>query len=98
MRAGTLASLEPLVLSGALTSEQAWLLDEGYRFLRGIESALRLMNTVARHDFPTDPSELSLLEFLLGVHDSVPIAERCQSIRLRNRLLLEDIFKQLQST
>lgn len=98
MRAGTLASLEPLVLSGALTSEQAWLLDEGYRFLRGIESALRLMNTVARHDFPTDPSELSLLEFLLGVHDSVPIAERCQSIRLRNRLLLDDIFKQLQST
>jgi glutamate-ammonia-ligase adenylyltransferase len=97
IRSGTLASLEPLVAAGALATEQAWLLDEGYRFLRGIESALRLMNTVARHDFPTDPNELRSLEFLLGVHDSVPIAERCQSIRQRNRLLLNEIFAQLRT-
>lgn len=97
VRSGTLASLEPLVAAGALEAEQAWLLDEGYRFLRGIESALRLMNTVARHDFPTDPHELRSLEFLLGVHDSVPIAERCQTIRQRNRLILNDIFAQLRT-
>lgn len=97
IRSGTLASLEPLVAAGALDSEQAWLLDEGYRFLRGIESALRLMNTVARHDFPTDTDELRLLEFLLGVHDSVPIAERCQAIRQRNRMLLTEVFDQLRA-
>lgn len=95
IRAGTLASLEPLVAAGALSQEQSWLLDEGYRFLRGIESALRLMNTVARHDFPTDRNELRSLEFLLGVHDSVPISERCHKIRQRNRLLLNEIFAQL---
>jgi [glutamine synthetase] adenylyltransferase / [glutamine synthetase]-adenylyl-L-tyrosine phosphorylase len=97
VRAGTLAALEPLVKAGAIQVEQAWIMDEGYRFLRGIESALRLMNTVARHDFPTDTAELRSLEFLLGVHDSVPIAERCHSIRRRNRLLFNEIFKGLQA-
>ena len=97
VRGGTLASLEPLVRAGAIQAEQAWIMDEGYRFLRGIESALRLMNTVARHDFPTDAAELRSLEFLLGVNDSVPIAERCQTIRRRNRLLFNEIFQSLQA-
>jgi glutamate-ammonia-ligase adenylyltransferase len=94
---GTLAALNPLVEIGALTPEQSWRMDEGYRFLRGIESGLRLMNTVARHDFPTEGEELRTLEFLLGVHDSVPIAERCHQIRRQNRSMITELFELLQS-
>ncbi|MEY4566242.1 MAG: Glutamate-ammonia-ligase adenylyltransferase [Planctomycetota bacterium] len=90
---GTLAALKPLVEIGALTPEHAWLMDEGYRFLRGIESGLRLMNTVARHDFPSEGEELRTLEFLLGIHDNVPIAERCNQIRRQNRLLITELFE-----
>ncbi|MCA9217110.1 MAG: hypothetical protein KDB27_28775, partial [Planctomycetales bacterium] len=50
---GTLDGLERLAGAGYLTSEEAsWLMD-AYRFLRGVEARLRLMNTRARHDLPS---------------------------------------------
>ena len=47
---GTLDAIAALRRAGLLAAEDARHLDRSYRFLRSIESGLRLMNTAARHD------------------------------------------------
>ncbi len=55
-----------LARAGLLGDDDARHLDRSYRFLRSIESGLRLMNTAARHDLPDDELELEKLAFLIG--------------------------------
>ena len=49
---GTLDAIAALRQAGLLADDDARHLDRSYRFLRSIESGLRLMNTAARHDLP----------------------------------------------
>ncbi len=66
---GTLAALVALREQGLLSSEDASFLIESYRFQRTLEARIRLMDASGRHEFPTDPLELTKLAFLLGHPD-----------------------------
>lgn len=91
----TLDALEQLQKAGQLDGQTATQLADNYRFLRSIESGLRLMNTSARHDLPTDENELHRLAFLIDYRGNVPIEERCQHVRTSNRELFESVFQRL---
>lgn len=60
----TLDAITALSTIGALSGNDACFLTESYRFLRSLESRLRLMNTTARHDLPSDPLEQRKLAYL----------------------------------
>lgn len=88
----TLEAIEQLVSLGKLRKKQGARLSENYRFLRSIESGLRLMNLTARHDLPEAPEQLKQLAFLLGYKADEPIDTRCQQVRVEIREMFESIF------
>jgi glutamate-ammonia-ligase adenylyltransferase len=63
---GTLKAIERLVELKLLSEPHGKVLSEGYQLLRSVEARLRLMNTTARHDLPTDSQQLSKLAYLLN--------------------------------
>ena len=81
----TLRALPILREAGLISSDDATTLSEGYRFLRTVESRLRLLNTVKRHDLPEDPLELSKLAYLLMMPDAFALEAACdeQTSRIR---------------
>ncbi|HEV7281601.1 MAG TPA: hypothetical protein VGN57_15475 [Pirellulaceae bacterium] len=89
---GTLEAIEALKSAGSLADDLARTLAENYRFLRTVESCLRLMNASARHDLPQDEGELKRLAYLLREPDEAALAERCARVRAQNRELFEAIF------
>ena len=60
-----------------MASEDAEYLAESYRFLRGVEARLRLMNTGARHDLPTDDDQLKRLALLLSMDSGDSLRGEC---------------------
>ncbi len=76
---GTLAALDRLAAERLLTPEEADTLSERYRFLRAVESRLRLMNTQARHDLPENEAELRSLAMFLGVDSAERLREQCEA-------------------
>lgn len=93
---GTLDAIEQLRKLTKLSDKQAALLDESYRFLRSVESRLRLMNTAARHDLPSDEMELRKLAFLLKYQDVDSLIADCQRFRDQNRQMFQSIFDQVR--
>lgn len=89
---GTLDAIERLRQAEQLNAEIAQQLSDNYQFLRSVESGLRLMNTSARHDLPTDKVELDRLAFLIAYRESTPLGQRCRTIRQHNRKLFHEIF------
>ena len=87
--AGTLEAIERLRFAGLLDSVDADALKEGYNFLRGLESGLRLMNTQARHDLPTSNNELSRLAYVLNLSSSQDLVRQCEQYRISHRNLFE---------
>jgi [glutamine synthetase] adenylyltransferase / [glutamine synthetase]-adenylyl-L-tyrosine phosphorylase len=87
--AGTLEAIERLRSAGLLESTDADALREGYNFLRGVESGLRLMNTQARHDLPTSNTELSRLAYVLNLKDGRDLVRQCEQFRISHRSLFE---------
>ncbi len=88
----TIEALQKLCEHGLISTEDANTLRENYRFLRSIESGLRLMDLAARHDLPTDRDQLRQLAFLLGYHEDESIDERCRRVRVENRQLFDIYF------
>ncbi len=88
----TLEAIQQLEAEKQLNAETAHTLRENYRFLRSIESGLRLMNTSARHDLPSDKNELRSLAFLIDYRGGVPIEVRCRQVRNENRQIFDLIF------
>ena len=86
----TLDALAALQRQQLLTSEDADALADGYRFLRSVESRLRLMNTSARHDLPQEPRLQSQLAYLMQMSVD-QLAERCVDCQRRNRRLFDKI-------
>ena len=74
---GTVDGLERLEEHGLMASEDAEYLAESYRFLRGVEARLRLMNTGARHDLPTDDDQLKRLALLLSMDSGDSLRGEC---------------------
>jgi glutamate-ammonia-ligase adenylyltransferase len=66
----TQEALAALTAAGCLPRADAQALAESYRFLRQVESGLRLLSTSARHDLPGDPLDLQKLALLLGTFDA----------------------------
>jgi [glutamine synthetase] adenylyltransferase / [glutamine synthetase]-adenylyl-L-tyrosine phosphorylase len=89
---GTLDAIAALRRAGLLADEDAERLDRSYRFLRSIESGLRLMNTAARHDLPTDDLELNKLAFLIGGKNAQQLVDDCRQHRQSNRECFHRLF------
>jgi len=62
----TQSAIVALAEAGVLEKATADMLGNAYRFLRRVESGLRLLDTSARHDLPTDPTQMRQLALLLG--------------------------------
>lgn len=86
---GTLEAIVQMEKCAVLPRDNARTLYDGYYFLREVESALRLMNTSARHDFPTEPQEMDKLAFLLGWNSGKELQDRVAEVRTNNRKMLE---------
>ena len=89
---GTLDAIAALHSAGHLRDEDAAFFSRSYRFLRSVESGLRLMNTTARHDLPADETELKKLAFLLGYHSEITLLDNCQEYTRENRERFNRLF------
>ena len=89
---GTLDAISNLVAGGFLDLQRGDQLTDCYRQLRRVEAQLRLMNTTARHDLPTDPGQLAKLAKLLNYVDSNEMLKSIETCRQKVRRLFDDIF------
>ncbi|MCI0358514.1 MAG: hypothetical protein L0211_08530, partial [Planctomycetaceae bacterium] len=89
---GTQAALAALADAGRLTRDDAQYFAESYRFLRRIESGLRLLNTSARHNLPDDSLELDKLALLLGQPNGATVRDRAIITLAENRRRFERIM------
>ncbi len=87
--AGTLEAIERLRVAGLIAAEDADAMKDGYNFLRGVESGLRLMNTQARHDLPGSESELSRLAYVLNLENGQELVRQCEQVRQMHRELFQ---------
>ncbi len=102
---GTLQALASLHKHGVIDHEYHQILAINYRWLRRVESGLRLMNLAARHELPQSQEDLDQLQFLLQhsnqddwprdsveSHSHHPIVELCAAVRERNRQIFNAVF------
>ena len=92
--AGTLEAIERLRVVSLVEPKDADALKDGYNFLRGVESGLRLMNTQARHDLPTSESELSRLAYVLNLKSGEELVRQCELFRHSHRRLFQKYLRQ----
>ena len=88
---GTQKGLASLAANGLLARDDAEYFADSYRFLRRIESGLRLLNRAARHDMPEGALELNKLALLLGQPNGDTIRDRAIMILAENRRRCERI-------
>ncbi len=89
---GTLHAIDTLLDARVLETSDAEYLAESYRFLRSVEARLRLMDTTARHDLPTENTELTKLAYLLNESSARKVVEQCQVYTSENRRHFERLF------
>ena len=89
---GTLDALEKLREANLLDAQDASYFDESYRFLRRVESGLRLMDASARHDLPKKQFDLYCLADLLGVDSPVELKQQFDFYTHENRLRFNRLF------
>jgi len=89
---GTLEAIRALREAGHLHEDDAHFLSDGYRFLRSVEARLRLMNTTARHDLPTDEHELARLAYLLDYSTPQQLLADCRRYTTEIRRLFNRLF------
>lgn len=83
----TLAALAAAASAGLIEQQDAEALAADYRFLRRLEARLRLMNSTARTELPTDEVERNKLAMLLGFSSADAFEEKCRetTTEIRNR-------------
>jgi glutamate-ammonia-ligase adenylyltransferase len=89
---GTIEAISNLVSAGFLDASVGDQLTERYSQLRRIEAQLRLMNTTARHDLPSDPGQLAKLAMLLEHSDSDEMLESIKNCRQTVREKFDRLF------
>jgi glutamate-ammonia-ligase adenylyltransferase len=89
---GTLEALDQLHAAGVIDRENYDFFVASYRFLRTIQSRLRLMITTARDYLPDDPRELLKLAKLVGYEGTEGLMADCQRFTAENRRRAERIF------
>lgn len=98
LQPGTLDAIEALHAAGCLSREDSDYLGRSYRFLRSIEARLRLMNTAARHDLPSDETELAKLAYLLDYPSVAALQQDCDQFTRENRERCQRLFDQAATT
>ena len=91
---GTFDAIRALLEIGALAGEDAQSLVHGYRLLRSVESRLRLLNTTARHDLPSEGLELEKLAYLLNRPSGRELESEVNTARENNRALFNRVFSE----
>jgi glutamate-ammonia-ligase adenylyltransferase len=94
---GTVDCLNNIKELGVISEADFITLRDGYLFLRGVESGLRLMNTTARHDLPVDQQELQRLAYVLGLDRNARVDHICHEHRAAIRLAFDRIANSLVS-
>ncbi len=89
---GTLDVLHVLHDAGIMNRDDYEFFVASYRFLRTIQSRLRLMSTTARDDLPDEPRERSKLAGLLGYESTEALLADCQRYTAENRRRAERLF------
>ena len=89
---GTLDALVILREANLLSAEDASYFDESYRFLRRVESGLRLMDASARHDLPEKEFDLYCLADLLGVDSPAELKQQFHFYTHENRHRFNRLF------
>ncbi len=90
----TQSALGALATAGALKEDVAQRLGDSYRFLRRVESGLRLLDTSARHDLPEAQAELAQLALLLGHSNPERLRQQCLEAMVENRGQFEALTSQ----
>jgi glutamate-ammonia-ligase adenylyltransferase len=85
----TCTALRVLAAAGVLDRGIADRLDLNYRFLRRVESGLRLQEARRRHDLPFDMLELRQLAVLLGHSNPERLREQCEEVMAENRAIFD---------
>ena len=92
LKTNTQSAIAALADADALETHTAEMLGDAYRFLRRVESGLRLLDTSARHNLPTDPTEMRRLALLLGHGNPDRLRDQClhymTEIRAREMVML----------
>lgn len=88
---GTLEGLEWLRSAGHIDVEPAQQLASSYRYLRYVESNLRLMDLPARHDLPRSSDHLRWLAYALREPHPGTVLQKCSSSRESNRHWFESL-------
>jgi glutamate-ammonia-ligase adenylyltransferase len=81
----TIAALDALVTEGLLDRTDGARWSQAYRLLRRIECGIRLMNSRARDELPTNPSDLQRLAMLLGYPSPDALHVACVQTMAENR-------------
>ncbi len=89
---GTHAALKALGQAGYLSAEDTAFFVESYRFLRTLQSRLRLMSSTARDNLPEEPRELAKLAGLLHYDSPEKLLADCQHFTAENRRRFERLF------
>ena len=91
----TQAAIAALEEAKLLSGEAAKRLSEANRFLRRVESGLRLLGTSARHDLPEDLQELRRLALLLGHSNAERLREQCLHYMAETRAEFDRLVREL---
>lgn len=89
----TLDALRELREAGVLPSSECDFFIESYRFLRRVQSRMRLMSTTARDTLPDDERELAKLAGLLGYASGLDLLNDCARYTAQNRRRCERLFE-----
>ena len=88
---GTVDAINRLVEAKKLEAEIGRSLSSSYQFLRSVESRLRLMNTAARHDLPSQQKQLQKLAYMLEYPDAQTLTQAVEKCRIQVRSDFERI-------
>ncbi len=91
---GILPALRQLYAAGYISQSDFESLSSNYRFLRGVEARIRLMNTTARHDLPQDELEMAKLACLLNYPDAKKLVDSCERSTQQNREYFDRYLKE----
>jgi glutamate-ammonia-ligase adenylyltransferase len=80
-----LEALDRLANTGLLPREDALALGANYRFLRRLESRIRLVNPVARSRLPQDPTDLARIAHLMGFGGAQELFEAYREVTADTR-------------
>lgn len=86
-------ALKRLTDAGLLPTADASAFAENYRFLRRLESRLRLVNPVARNRLPQDTTDLARIAHLMGLASSADLLDAYQSVAADTRARFERYFR-----